>query len=33
MLKIDKLKITVFGGGKVALRKIKLFEGADITVI
>lgn len=27
------MKITVFGGGNVALRKCKYFQGADITVI
>lgn len=33
MLDVTKTKITIFGGGKVALRKIEYLEGADITVV
>jgi len=33
MLDITKTRIIIFGGGKVALRKIKYLQGADVTVV
>ncbi|MDP8011562.1 MAG: precorrin-2 dehydrogenase/sirohydrochlorin ferrochelatase family protein [Thermoplasmata archaeon] len=32
-LDLSKIKIVIFGGGKVALRKLDYLEGADITVV
>ena len=32
-METSKLKVIVFGGGNVALRKCKYFEGAEITVM
>ena len=32
-METSKLKVIVFGGGNVALRKCKYFEGAEITVV
>ena len=31
-METSKLRVIVFGGGNVALRKCKYFEGAEITV-
>lgn len=33
MMKVEGLKVTIFGGGIVALRKIRSLEGAEITVV
>ncbi len=33
LLSTEGLKIIVFGGGKVALRKCRYFEGSEITVV
>ncbi|MGC8564843.1 MAG: precorrin-2 dehydrogenase/sirohydrochlorin ferrochelatase family protein [Thermoplasmata archaeon] len=33
MLDLTKTRIIIFGGGKVALRKIEYLQGADVTVV
>lgn len=33
MLEMNKLRVTVFGGGSVALRKIRAIQGSRITVV
>ena len=32
-METSKLKVIVFGGGNVALRKCRYFQGAEITVM
>ncbi|MGC8662880.1 MAG: precorrin-2 dehydrogenase/sirohydrochlorin ferrochelatase family protein [Thermoplasmata archaeon] len=33
MLDLSRIKVIIFGGGKVAYRKLNYFEGADITIV